>query len=287
MKRAKCPKCGFVGWADAECCKKCGAPVMADSENPGPSQPSHAYNHQQPAYAYNYQTQYAGYQPEASQGLAITSLVSGILNFLFLGIFVVTTIAGIVISVLALKKINRDPRHYGGKSLAVGGLVMNIVSLVAIVPILMIAAIAIPNLMASRRAANEGAAIVSLRKLHSAEMAHYTMQRKYGNLTDLMQKGLIDSKLASGDRSGYRFTIEILNDRGDGWPGFTVVGVPREYDSTGRRSFFVDQTGVIRAADSRGLEATKYDPPLNVDYDSVMRSPSGGQPPQQEPVSEY
>jgi type IV pilus assembly protein PilA len=288
MKRAKCPECGFVGWADAECCKKCGAPVMADSENPAEQlEPAFAYNYQQPAYAYSYQTQYAGYQPEVSQGLAITSLVSGILNFLFLGIFVVTTIAGIVISVVALRKISRHPLQYGGKSLAVGGLVMNIVSLVSLVPILIIAAIAIPNLMASRRAANEGAAIVSLRKLHSAEMAHYTMQRKYGTLTDLLQKELIGPDLASGERSGYRFAIEILDDRGDGWPGFTVVGVPREYGSTGRRSFFVDHTGVIRAADSHGLEATKYDPPLNVDYDSVLRSSSRSKPQQQEPVSEY
>jgi len=252
-------------------------------------QPAYAHNYQQPSHAYNYQTQYAGYQPEASQRLAMTSLVSGILNIVFLGIFVVTTIAGIVISVVALKKINRDPRHYGGKSLAVGGLIMNIVSLVSLIPILIIAAIAIPNLMASRRAANEGAAIVSLRKFHSAEATHYAMQRKYGTLTDLMQKGLINSDLASGERSGYRFTIEILDDRGDGWPGFTVVAVPREYDSTGRRSFFVDHTGVIRAADSSGLAATKYDAPLNMDDDSPMRSSSRSRTQQQPqaPISEY
>lgn len=283
MNRAKCPECGFVGWADAECCKKCGAPVMAGSENPAEQfEPAYGYNYQQPAYAYNYQTQYAGYQPEPSQKLAITSLVSGILNFLFLGIFIVTTIAGIVISAVALKRINRQPHLYGGKSLAVGGLVMNLVSLLAIVPILMIAAIAIPNLLASRRAANEGAAIVSVRKLHNAEMSHYIMQRRYGNLTDLMQQEFIGPDLADGERSGYRFAIEILNDRGDGLPGFTVVAVPREYGSTGTRSFFVDHTGVVRAADSRGLEATKYDAPLNVDYDSVIRSSSRGQPPQQQ-----
>jgi type II secretory pathway pseudopilin PulG len=289
MNRAKCPECGFVGWADAECCKKCGEPVTVNSENPAEQdlQPAYAYNYQQPAYASGYQNSYAAYQPEPSQRLAVTALVSGIVNFLFLGILVIPTIVGLIISAVALKKINRDPYQYGGKSLAVGGLVMNLVSLMALVPILIIAAIAIPNLLASRRAANEGAAIVSLRKLHNAEMAHYEMQRKYGTLTDLMQKELIAPDLADGERSGYRFAIEILNDRGDGWPGFTVVAVPREYDSTGRRSFFVDHTGVVRAADSRGLEATKYDPPLNVDYDSPMRSSSRSKPPQPAPDDEY
>jgi type IV pilus assembly protein PilA len=287
MNRAKCPQCGFVGWADAEFCKKCGAPVMAGSERADEQlETAYAYNYQQPAYANGYQSSYAGYQPQPSQALAIISLVSGILNFLLLGILVIPTIVGLIISAVALKKINRDPQQYGGKSLAVGGLVMNIISLVALVPILIIAAIAIPNLLASRRAANEGAAIVSVRKLHNAEMEHYAMYRTYGTLTDLLQKDLINADLARGERSGYRFTIEIMNDRGDGWPGFTVVAVPTEYGSTGRRSFFVDHTGVVRAADSRGLEATRYDPPLNVDYDSIPRSSRSKQQ-QPEPVSEY
>lgn len=284
MKRAKCPECGFVGWAGAECCKKCGAPVMADSENMAePLEPSHAYNYQQPAYAYNYQTQYAGYQPEVSQGLAITSLVSGILNFLFLGIFVVTTIAGIVISVVALRKISRHPLQYGGKSLAVGGLVINIVSLVAIIPILMIAMVAIPNLLAARRAANEGSAIASMRRIHSAEAAYQEMYEKFGTMAELQQENLIAAELASGTRHGYEFKIEMVSDSGDGQPGFAAVAVPTKYGSSGRRSFYMDETGVIRGADSHGEAATKYDPPLNFDNDPSQRSASR----RKQPVGEY
>jgi hypothetical protein len=283
MKSAKCPECGFVGWADAEFCKKCGAPVIAPPPDHNASPPPRSATANYPGdhhvatdvdepQTYYYPPNVNPFPEDLKNGWAISSLVGGILNFLLLGIFVLPTIAGIVISAVALKKINRRPLEYGGKGMAVGGLVLNIVSAVALIPILLIAAIAIPNLMAARRAANEGAAIVSLRKFHRAEMDHYMMQRKYGTLGDLMQKDLIGADLASGERSGYRFAIEVLNDRGDGWPGFTVVGVPKEYNYTGRRSFFVDYTGVIRAADSHGLEATKYDPPLNPDYDTPLRS---------------
>jgi len=233
---------------------------------------------------YYYPPNVNAFPEDLKNGWAITSLVSGILNFLLFSILVLPTIAGIVISVVALKRIKRHPLEYGGHGMAVGGLVLNIVSAAAIIPVLLIAAIAIPNLMASLRAANEGAAIVSLRKFYNAEVDRYAFSRRYGTYAELRDS--IGPELASGERSGYRFTLQILNDSGNGYPGFTVVAVPKEYGSTGRRSFFIDQTGVIRAADSHGLEATKYDPPLNVDYDSPVRS-SRFQPQQQEPASEY
>ena len=295
MNRAKCPECGFVGWADAECCKKCGAPVTAGFESPAEQdlqpayasdsqQPAYASGYQQPAYASGYQNSYAAYQPEPSQRLAVTALVSGIVNFLFLGILVIPTIVGLVISAVALKRINRAPQQYGGKSLAVGGLVMNLVSLVALVPILIIAAIAIPNLLASRRAANEGSAIASLRRIHNAEAAYYEMYEKFGTMADLQQENLIAVELASGTRNGYRFKIETVSDSGDGWPGYVAVGVPTEYGSSGRRSFFIDESGVIRGGDSQGREATNHDPPLNFDNDGRERSASRRKQP---PAVEY
>lgn len=257
MKSAKCPECGFVGWADAEFCKKCGASVMADS----------AYVPEQTAVGqtYDYQYQPPAFQPQLKQGLAVTSLVIGILNFLFLGIFGITIIAGIIISVVALKKIKRYPFQYGGRSLAVAGLVTNIVSVVVLIPVLLIAAIAVPNLLAARRAANEGSAMASLRKIHSAQMTYQATRGRgqYGTMADLQRESLIPDELAGGTRHGYRFKIDVVGDRGDGWPGFAAVGVPTEYGSTGRRSFFVDETGVLRGTDSQGMDATTHDPPLN------------------------
>src|SRR5262245_52387694 len=203
MKSAKCPECGFVGWADAEVCKKCGAPVASPVASPAPELGVSASNgHQQvDEHQYVNEHQHAGenqtyyYPPntnpfpeELKNGWAIGSLVSGILNFLLLGILVVPTIVGMVISVVALKKLKRQPFEYGGKGMAVSGLVLNIVSAVALIPVLLIAAIAIPNLIAARRAANEGSAINALRTIHGAEMTYQATEGggyDFGTLAEL------------------------------------------------------------------------------------------------------
>jgi prepilin-type N-terminal cleavage/methylation domain-containing protein len=88
--------------------------------------------------------------------------------------------------------------------------------LIVVVIIGIIAAIAIPNLLAARRSANEGSAISAMRTLHGAQM---TYASTYGNgnyagavgagtvaaLTELGTPGLVDSVLASGTKSGYNF----------------------------------------------------------------------------------
>src|SRR4029434_2285961 len=87
--------------------------------------------------------------------------------------------------------------------------------LIVVVIIGIIAAIAIPNLLAARRSANEGSAISACRTLHGAQR---TWASTYGNgdyagdaswggssLTELNTPGLIDATLASGLKSGYSF----------------------------------------------------------------------------------
>ncbi|MBX3293665.1 MAG: prepilin-type N-terminal cleavage/methylation domain-containing protein [Acidobacteria bacterium] len=88
--------------------------------------------------------------------------------------------------------------------------------LIVVVIIGIIAAIAIPNLLAARRSANEGSAISAMRTLHGAQM---TYASTYGNgnyagdvgagttqaLADLGTPGLVDSVLATGTKSGYNF----------------------------------------------------------------------------------
>ena len=259
MKNAKCAKCGFVGWPDAEFCKRCGA-SMASTVVPAVEQPAANFTAPYPNY-------HVASPAELKKGLAIASLVIGILNFFLLGIFGVPIIVGIVLSVVALNKINRYPHEYGGKSLAVGGLVTNIVSAVFLIPVVLIAAIAIPNLLAARRAANEGAAMNALIKIHGAEQTFQATRGNgyYGTLDDLRNESLIAPELAGGIRSGYRFSVQIVVDRGDGQPGFAAVAVPTEYRSSGRRSFFIDETGVLRGDDSHGNQANRYTPPVNFD----------------------
>src|SRR5215831_5260898 len=276
MNRSKCPECGFVGWADAEACKKCGAaisPSVVEAPAPAPA-PNFAVAYPTAAApAPNVAVPYPGYDAyppaQLKTGLATASLIIGILNFLFFGMFVIPIIVGIVISVVALNKIKHSPNEYGGKSLAIGGLVTNIVSVVILVPILLVAAMAIPNFLAARAAANEAAAMYSLRQIHEAEVTYHskTHNRYYGTANDLQSDSLIPPELASGTKSGYRFKIEVIKDGDGGSAGFAATAVPTVYQSSGRRSFFIDETGVLRAEDSHGLEASRFAPPVNFNRD--------------------
>ncbi|HEU5239314.1 MAG TPA: DUF4190 domain-containing protein [Pyrinomonadaceae bacterium] len=265
MKSSKCAKCGFVGWPDAEFCKRCGASMSA-AVVPAAEQPAGNFTAPYPNYA-------IASPAELKKGLAVASLVIGILNFFLLGIFGIPIIVGIVLSVVALNKINRYPHEYGGKPLAIGGLVTNIVSAVFLVPVMLIAAIAIPNLLAARMAANEGAAMNALIKIHGAEQTFQATRGNgyYGTLDELRNESLIAPELAGGIRSGYRFKIEIVRDRGDGVPGFAAVAVPTDYRSSGRRSFFIDETGVLRGNDSHGDQANRNTPPVNFDREYPER----------------
>src|SRR6266550_2889149 len=85
----------------------------------------------------------------------------------------------------------------------------SLIELLIVVAIIgIIAAIAIPNLLASRRAANEGSTQQSLRTMSSAEATYQATagNGSYGPVSALMAQSLVDSVLGSGTKSGYNFT---------------------------------------------------------------------------------
>ena len=252
MKSAKCPACGFVGRSDLEYCKACGAAFA-----------------QREAYSTQASSGYASYEPEGQKkGLAITSLVLGIIGFFTFGLFGVGAIISIVLAVMAMNRVKSEPWRYGGRGIAIAGLVLSITSLVTAVPVGIIAAIAIPNLLQARIAANEGLAIKSLRTICAAEMTYQAQFQKYGTLEELAAASLIDPSLASGTKSGYRFTVTLTGEQtsaGDlsaNSTTFSAGSVPLDYRHSGLRSFFVDETGVVRGADNVGLPASASDPEL-------------------------
>jgi hypothetical protein len=68
-------------------------------------------------------------------------------------------------------------------------------------------------------------------------------------------------------RSGYRFKLEVFPASGASPAAFALIAVPTEYGSSGRRSFFIDEAGVIRGEDNHGLEANASTPPVNLNRD--------------------
>ena len=126
----------------------------------------------------------------------------------------------------------------------------SLIELLIVVAIIgIIAAIAIPNLLASRRAANEGSAQSSIRTIHSSEATYQTTSGNgtFGLLTDLAGVSLIDSVLALGSKSGYDFTIIDMSGTG-ALAQYGEVAVPTNtsgVSQTGTRRFAMTQVGVM------------------------------------------
>jgi type IV pilus assembly protein PilA len=126
----------------------------------------------------------------------------------------------------------------------------SLVELLIVVAIIgIISAIALPNLMASRRAANEANAISAMRTLSTAQVNYWFTfgGGSYGSLEQLSNERVIDSKLANATdaanaRSGYIYGMRILNSGAS-----YVAGSAPVTASTGSRNFSCDQPGVIYA----------------------------------------
>ena len=119
--------------------------------------------------------------------------------------------------------------------------------LVVVIIIAIVAAIAIPNLLASRRAANEASAITSLRTIHSAEATYQALlgnNTKYGTLTDLSGNNLVDPTFtgASVVKSGYTIAASVAATTA---ATYCSSALPVTAGSTGTRIFGADQNGVI------------------------------------------
>ena len=139
--------------------------------------------------------------------------------------------------------------------------------LIVVAIILIIAAIAIPNLLRSRMAANEASAVGSIRTMNTAAI---TFNSTYGDgfpptLAVLGGTGavtcknseLLDSVLSSGAKSGYNFaliagTVAVLaasvpaGCTGGFTDGYVVTAKPQTVGTTGQRAFCSDASGVIR-----------------------------------------
>jgi type IV pilus assembly protein PilA len=147
--------------------------------------------------------------------------------------------------------------------------------LIVVAIILIIAAIAIPNLLRSRMAANEASAVGSIRTINTSQVTYSSTYPDIGFASALASLGgtaasctgsatstnacLLDSVLSGGTKSGYTFAVG--GTTGTPIVTYTVTGKPVVVGQTGQRAFFSDQSGVIRY-DATGAGATVTSPPL-------------------------
>jgi type IV pilus assembly protein PilA len=139
--------------------------------------------------------------------------------------------------------------------------------LIVVAIILIIAAIAIPNLLRARMAANESSAVASVRTTNTAEITYQTAYPTVGFAPALVNLGgalgaacvpssttscLIDSVLANngnpagGGKSGYSFKTGTGTIAGGVNVGYVIVGVPLTINQTGIRGFCSEEDAVVR-----------------------------------------
>jgi type IV pilus assembly protein PilA len=133
--------------------------------------------------------------------------------------------------------------------------------LIVVAIILIIAAIAIPNLLRSRISANESSAVGSLRTYNTAELTYNSTYPTVGFATtfgslgppsgstpDSTAAGLVDNVLGCGGpsagtvcgKAGYSFTLGATAG------SYGIVAAPQVVGSTGQRYFYTDNSAVIR-----------------------------------------
>jgi len=123
--------------------------------------------------------------------------------------------------------------------------------LIVIAIIMIIVGIAAPQYNKTMMNARETGAMGAIRTIHQMETQYYSQFGKYAqSLTELgppasgaagpAASGLISEDLAEGKKGGYLFTLQAVP------LGYTLTAVPEAFGSTGRRSFYSDQTMVVR-----------------------------------------
>jgi prepilin-type N-terminal cleavage/methylation domain-containing protein len=123
--------------------------------------------------------------------------------------------------------------------------------LIVIAIILIILAMALPKLNKARMTAMETGAVKAISTLHAAQAQYYSEFGKYADsLTALgpptsgnpnaSAADLISGDLASGEKGGFKYSLQITPQ------GYTINANPVAFNNTGSRTFFSDQSLVIR-----------------------------------------
>jgi type IV pilus assembly protein PilA len=145
--------------------------------------------------------------------------------------------------------------------------------LIVVAIILIIAAIAIPNLLRARIAANEASAVSSLRTMNTACITYNTSYGQYptaltnlapvtsGSTPTSTSADLLDATLTTApfQKSGYTFAMSV-GPSGAAGSSYAINAGPTTPNQTGVRYFYTDNTGVIHVNTTTAAAAT--DSPL-------------------------
>ncbi|MGA8150432.1 MAG: DUF4190 domain-containing protein [Terriglobales bacterium] len=232
-----CPKCANAIQEGSQFCNKCGNPVLGtDQSLNGAIIPT---------------------TEQQTSGKAVGSLVTGIFGLVMFP----ASIAAVVLGHMSRSEIRKSAGRLKGSGMALAGLILGYsgLALIPIAIILIIAAIAIPNLLRAKIAANEASAVSVIRTVNVAELTYRQSFPSVGYTCALSSLGggeqspasaehahMIDSVIASGHKNGYRVEIQNRAASDGVTEKYQVVAYPEAYSQTGVRAFCSDESAVIR-----------------------------------------
>jgi hypothetical protein len=128
------------------------------------------------------------------------------------------------------------------------------------VPVSMLQAYTLALMVGARDApvlSGETTATYTLYEIQNAEETFKDEKKKerFGTLEELVAEKLLDKSFA--EHTGYRIELNASGEK------FDATATPKEYGKSGRLSFFLDETGTMRAADHKGKPADASDPPVD------------------------
>ena len=140
--------------------------------------------------------------------------------------------------------------------------------LIVIAIILIILAVALPKLTKARTYAQEMAAVKAISTIHTAETQYYSQYGQYA--TSIGQLGaaeLIDRDLASGEKGGFKFTLQPTAT------GYAVAAVPVQFGTAGTHTYFSDQSMSIHQHNGQEA-ATPADPLIGESQKETQQAPA-------------
>jgi type II secretory pathway pseudopilin PulG len=209
-----CFKCGASMPDESTVCLQCAAPVQAAPPpaagqptiptppstsawlNPPSAQTQYPAHSQYPSQNQPYHGQNQPSSLQQTDGKATASLILGILSLFCFS--VLTGIPAIILGHISKANIRRSMGRLKGDGMATAGLIMGYISASAI-PLLILAAIAIPNLLRAKISANESTAASTIRTINTNQVIYQTKYPERGYAPDLATLGNGSNGSCSGD----------------------------------------------------------------------------------------
>jgi hypothetical protein len=185
-------------------------------------------------------------QRQTRNGLAVASLVLGIISIPTLGLLGVGAITAIVLGSIALNRVKKEPAIHSGKGMAIAGIITSAVSLLLTAMFCLFAAIAVPKVYEGVKHTRESLALNSLRVIHNNEMRFTVMKSRFATLEELVEAGLLDKNYVGGIAvNSYVYSSSEVSEK------TYCVHAVRTAPAVASRDFVVCEDGIIHFVESK------------------------------------